>query len=520
LRVTRSWSALALAAMLSGCGASGDSALWRDKKVPIEKRIANRIHDMSLDQKLEMLSGIQAASRPKDLPPGLAIAASWDVDLATADGRAFAHRAIAVGKDQVIGPDLNSYGDDPWLISRMGIASVEGVQGEGVIASPEVLPAGADEKPLQDRSLDEIRLAPFRAVVEEAGAWSVIASGANPAILTDLLRKEWGFKGFVISNGSGVADPADAMNAGIDAALSPQGAFSKTNLKAAVDAGRLSREAVDDKVRRILRARFSDGVYDRTPETLDAHESENVNRRATAESVVLLRNDGALLPLDPLTTRSVAVTGADVCAAVRAGAPSGISIRCAAPGEPVREDVRIASTQEAGLTTVLMTGQRGSAALAAPALSGIADVIFSRVVPSGKLPVTLASYPLGHGLSYTTFEYSDLKIFPATPRYGQIVQVVMKIRNSGTRPGAEVIQVYVHRNKPAEERPLKELKSFRRLELKPGESTSVTLILDRRSMWFYDPRVHDWAAEPGVYQVLIGSSPHDIRLKGSFELFE
>ena len=169
---------------------------------------------------------------------------------------------------------------------------------------------------------------------------------------------------------------------------------------------------------------------------------------------------------------------------------------------------------------MLMTGQRGSAALAASTLSGIADVMFGRVIPSGKLPVTLSSYPLGHGLSYTTFEYSDLKIFPATPRYGQIVQVVMKIRNSGTRPGTEVIQVYVHRDKPDQERPLKELKSFRRVGLKPGESTSVTLILDRRSMWFYDPRVHDWAAEPGVYQVLIGSSSRDIRLKGSFELFE
>ena len=120
MRITRSWAALALAAILSGCGAAGDSALWRDKKVPIEKRIADRIRDMSLDQKLEMLSGVQAAARPKDLPPRFSIAASWDVDLATADGRAFAHRAIAAGRDQVIGPDLNSYGDDPWLISAHG----------------------------------------------------------------------------------------------------------------------------------------------------------------------------------------------------------------------------------------------------------------------------------------------------------------------------------------------------------------------------------------------------------------
>jgi len=475
---------------------------------------------MSLDEKLEMLSDIQAVARPKDLPSGLAIAASWDVDLAAADGRVWAHRAVAAGKDQVIGPDLASYGDDPWLISRMGVASVQAIQAEGVIASPEKLPAEADEKPLEDRNLDEIRLAPFRAAIEEAGAWSVIASGANPAVLTDLLRKEWGFKGFVVSNGSGVGDPGEAMNAGIDAALAPGGPLSTAKLKAAADAGGLSRETVDEKVRRILRARFSDGVYDRKPETFDTHEGESVNRRAAAESVVLLKNEGALLPLDPLTIHSISVAGDDLCAAVRAGAPSGISVRCAAGGDSGREEARITSGQEAGLMVALIAGQRGSGALAVPTLSGLADVIFGRVAPSGKLPVTLAAYPLGHGLSYTTFEYSDLRIFPATPRYGQIVQAVMKVRNSGTRPGTEVIQVYVHRDKPYAERPLKELKSFRRVELKPGESTSVTLILDRRSMWFYDPRVRDWAAEPGVYQVLVGSSSRDIRLKGSFELFE
>ena len=479
---------------------------------------------MSLDEKLTMLSGIQVAARPKDLPPGLAIAASWDVDLAAADGRAWAHRAIAAGRDQVAGPDLRSYGDDPWLISRMGIASIQAIQAEGVIASPEVLPAEADEKPLEDRNLDEIRLAPFRAAVEEAGAWSVIASGANPSVLTDLLRREWGFKGFVVSsgvsNGSGVSDAGDAMNAGIDAALAPGGPLSKASLKAAVDAGRLTRQAIDEKIGRILRARFSDGVYDRKPKLSDPHESENVNRGAAAESVVLLRNEGGLLPLDPLTVHSIVIAGDELCAAVRAGAPSSISIRCAARGEQGHEDARISSSQEAGLTVILVTGNRGSAAVAALTLNGVADVLFGRVVPSGKLPVTLTAYPLGHGVSYTTFEYSDLRIFPATPRYGQIVQVVLKVRNSGTRPGAEVIQVYVHRDKPDAERPLKELKSFRRVELKPGESTSVTLILDRRSMWFYDPRVRDWAAEPGVYQVLIGSSSRDIRLKGSFELFE
>ena len=129
-------------------------------------------------------------------------------------------------------------------------------------------------------------------------------------------------------------------------------------------------------------------------------------------------------------------------------------------------------------------------------------------------------FPFGHGLSYTTFAYSDLKVFPATPRYGQIVQVNMNVRNTGTRTGAEVVQVYVHQAKSSVERPEKELKAFSRIELKPGETKSVSIILDRRSMWFFDPAMHDWAVEPGVYEVLIGESMRDIRLKGSFELFQ
>ena len=87
----------------------------------------------------------------------------------------------------------------------------------------------------------------------------------------------------------------------------------------------------------------------------------------------------------------------------------------------------------------------------------------------------------------------------------------MNVRNTGTREGAEVVQVYVHQAKSSVERPEKELKAFSRIELKPGETKSVSIILDRRSMWFFDPAVHDWAVEPGVYDVFIGESMRDIR---------
>jgi beta-glucosidase len=165
------------------------------------------------------------------------------------------------------------------------------------------------------------------------------------------------------------------------------------------------------------------------------------------------------------------------------------------------------------------------------------------VNPSGKLPITVAKtslnahdgiyagyryfdkngieplYPFGFGLSYTTFEWSELRIFPASPRYGQTVQVIVRVKNTGSRVGAETVELYIHQLKPSVERPPKELKAFSRVELKPGESRDVSMTLDRHSLSFYDPQQKDWATEPGVFEVLLGTSSRDIRIKGSLELF-
>lgn len=179
----------------------------------------------------------------------------------------------------------------------------------------------------------------------------------------------------------------------------------------------------------------------------------------------------------------------------------------------------------------------------------LAAAIFGDIDPSGKLPVTFARaakdsndagggegiyvgyryfdkhnieplFPFGYGLSYTTFAYSDLKIFPAAPQYGQLVQVALKVKNTGSRAGAEVVEVYVHQEKASVDRPFRELKAFKRVELKPGETREVALELDRHSMSFWDPLVKSWEAQPGVFDVLVGSSSRDIRLNGTFELVQ
>jgi beta-glucosidase len=189
--------------------------------------------------------------------------------------------------------------------------------------------------------------------------------------------------------------------------------------------------------------------------------------------------------------------------------------------------------------------------------NAVARVLVGAVNPSGKLPVTFPKrlednpafinssypgcrevnygegifvgyryfdkvdheplFPFGHGLSYTTFKYSDLKV-PPKVKTGRPLQVSLMITNNGNVTGKEVIQLYVADPDSSLPRPPKELKGFVKVDLKPGESQEVTFTLDKRALAFYDPYRKGWVAEPGEFQVLVGSSSRDIRLKGSFML--
>jgi beta-glucosidase len=187
----------------------------------------------------------------------------------------------------------------------------------------------------------------------------------------------------------------------------------------------------------------------------------------------------------------------------------------------------------------------------------IGDILFGLQNPSGKLPVTFPKqwpdspaygnypgeqlhvtyaegiyvgyrgfdkrgveplFPFGHGLSYTKFDYTGLKISPAKVAAGKQVEVTIEVRNSGSRAGAEIVQLYVHDVKSSVDRPLKELKGFQRVMLNPGESRNVSFTLDKSAMSFFSTAKDDWVAEPGAFEVWIGASSRDIRLKGTFEL--
>ncbi|MDD4879890.1 MAG: fibronectin type III-like domain-contianing protein, partial [Candidatus Omnitrophica bacterium] len=132
---------------------------------------------------------------------------------------------------------------------------------------------------------------------------------------------------------------------------------------------------------------------------------------------------------------------------------------------------------------------------------------------------TKVLFPFAHGLSYTTFEYSNLTITPSMVPDNKIdLEASFDLKNTGQREGAEVAQLYIREIAPGVERPVRELKGFKKVNLKPGETLRVTFKLNKRSLAFYDVDKKDWTAKPGEFEIEVGSSSRDIKLKGTFTL--
>ena len=307
-------------------------------------------------------------------PAGVAMAATWDTELVQSEGQAIGQEVKALGRDMILGPTVNinrtplwgrnfeGYGEDPYLAARLAVAYIKGVQSEGVIATVKHFAANNQEferhrinAVVDERALHEIYFPAFKAAVNEGGVWSVMSAynklngvycAENPAILKDVLQKQWNFKGFVVSDWGSTYSTVDTVNAGMDlempggepmkewlvkpksvAAGNGGGWLVPEKVLPEVSSGKISPAAIDDNVGRMLRIMFVSGQFDKphvATGEIDTPAQRTLARKASTESIVLLKNDGDLLPIDPSKIHSLAVLGPSAAVARTGGGGSSL----------------------------------------------------------------------------------------------------------------------------------------------------------------------------------------------------
>jgi len=347
-----------------------------------EKRLDSLLAKMSLEEKIEMIGGentfythplpklgipsLRMSDGPLGVhdygpttayPAGIALAASWDVDLAKRVGAMMGQDARARGVNFILAPGMNIYrapmngrnfeyfGEDPFLASRMAVSVIEGIQGQGVIATAKHFVANNEEygrlevsSDVDERTLREIYLPAFEASVKEAKVGAVmdaynpvngIFMTQNNYLNNEILKGEWGFDGILMSDWGATHDGIAAANTGLDLEMPSPAYMSKDVLLAAIKEGKVSVATIDDKVRRILRKAIEFGFFDH-PQTVSSiplfsQEGRQVALEEAREGMVLLKNAGNILPLDRTKTNTIAVIGPDAYPAVIGGGGSSLT---------------------------------------------------------------------------------------------------------------------------------------------------------------------------------------------------
>ena len=600
--------------------------------------------------------GLNASLPATCFPTAATMAGSWDRELGTEVGVALGEEAKAMGVNILLGPGMNIkrsplcgrnfeyFSEDPYLAGKMAASYVKGIQSQGVYSCIKHFAVNSQEERrmamnavVDERTLREIYLTGFEMAIDEAKPGALMTSYnqvngeyANESmhLLKEILRGEWGYDGFVVSDWGGANDHVTAVKAGSDLEMPAPGLGSARELVEAVKNGSLSMEDLDARVDELLDAVLT------TTEAAKGHSEEfdvaahhALARKAASQCAILLKNSGGILPLKAGT--KVAVVGDFAFQPRYQGAGSSmvnstkvetieeligaepdlqVTAMChgykrsgeadsallseavkAAEGADVvlyffgldemsesegldRTHMHIPQVQidvlramakvnpnvvgvisagssiemewEYSLKAILhgyLTGQAGAGAML--------DILTGRVNPSGKLAETYpmiyeetpsspyypakqrnsdyrealfvgyryfdtfdkkVRYPFGFGLSYTTFEYSDLKVDDKG--------VTFTVKNTGSRDGAEVAQLYVGLPDAKILRARKELKGFAKVFLAAGESKTVEIPFDRFTFRYWNVKKNGWAVEGGTYAISVGSSVEDIRLEGSLEV--
>lgn len=358
--------ALALVVSSSGYVLSGEaSAAGSEADSALEKKVDALLAQMTFDEKLALCSGDNAKFRgvprlgipavtcvdgPRGpnggkqstaFPTGVAFGSTWNPDLIQEAGKVMGNETRAEGAGMLLGPGINILRDplggrffeyfteDPHLNAELAVSIVKGIQSEGVAACIKHYACNNREENrnyymsiVDDRTMHEIYLPAFRRAVEEGGAWAVMtsANGVNGDFVSDshkmlqeILKDEWGFDGFVLTDWLETRSTEKAALAGLDVSMPGRDSLFGAPLVEAVKAGRVPESVIDDKARRILRVYGRLGVLDgrdlREGAARHKPEHQAVARKVAEESLVLLRNEGGVLPLNPDKLRSVLVIG-------------------------------------------------------------------------------------------------------------------------------------------------------------------------------------------------------------------
>lgn len=346
-----------------GCGQKEEAPVYINPNLPVEERVNDLLARMTLEEKIDQLSGtgfdtkenkrlgipvLRMSDGPVGVrfgratafPSAVGIAATWNTELTNKIGSVIAKEAKAKGRNYLLGPCVNihrhplggrnfeSYGEDPFLAARLAVEYVNGIQSQGILASIKHFACNNQEWErhrvdvlIDERALREIYLPAFKAAVVEAGVWTVMAAynlirgehcSESKHLLTDILKEEWGFDGFVVSDWDSTYSTAKAAVSGLDLEM-PFGKFFGDTLLNAVKTGEVNETVIDDKIKRLMRVRFKAGLFDR-PETVDEtvvnhDDHKQLALEAARESIVLLKNKNNLLPLDKSKLKSIAVLG-------------------------------------------------------------------------------------------------------------------------------------------------------------------------------------------------------------------
>ncbi|SMQ73673.1 glycoside hydrolase family 3 C-terminal domain-containing protein [Agreia sp. VKM Ac-1783] len=664
--------------------------------------LSDRVSDLTLDEKTEMLTGLSfwhtvavprlgipsstltdgphgvrlqgeevdnlgiGGSAPATaFPTGSALGSSFDPELLSEIGSALGAEARNLGVDVLLGPGVNIkrsplcgrnfeyFSEDPFVSGVLGAAWVQGVQSHGVGASVKHFAANNQEtnrmmvsSNVDERTLREIYFPAFEKVVRKADPATVMCSynkingiyaSENTWLLSDVLRKDWGFDGYVVSDWAAVVDPVAAVAAGLDLSMPADGGDGASAVREAVRAGSLSESIVDRAVGRQLSTldRLV-SVRSHAPEAVDFDAHHDLARRASVDSAVLLKNEGLLpLPLDA----SIAVIGefARTPRFQGAGSSRVVPTRVDSALDEIRQLVggggtvtfsagftlddednderlleeAVAAAENAGIAVmflglpdadesegfdrtglnipakqrellkavasvtpqvavVLSNGGIVSAGELIPYSNAIlemwlggqasgsaaAHLLFGISSPGGRLAETIprrlkdspaqlnfpgtssdvlygeriyvgyryfdsvevdVAFPFGHGLSYTSFAYSDLEVDVLDSVTGE-TRVSLTVTNEGSRSSKEVVQLYVSDTESTVDRPAQELQGFTKILLEPGQSRRVTIELDSRAFSYWHQELGRWHVEQGRFEIRVGSSSRDIRLTGDMWL--